>query len=306
MEFIDISDWLRDENHGGIFPVGARDKQMVWSPAESIEGIKPNWPYLFKESIDRYPDQYWTELVAYIVSKYLDVNVPPVLPAITQVSDDIYSGSLIEWFYDVSSDRFIHGELYFKRLISNFDDKTGKHHNLRDFILIAKALLKNASLQGNPTLWLADMAIFDALIGNTDRHQENWGVVFYPDGTSELSPLFDNGTSLGHERFIENISDWDSNRIKAYILRGCHHLRFYRFDTKKRIKHLELINILAEKNDIKEYMKSKLLSFEMEGMLEEIKSLTNIKGKVPFVDARYNWIKKIIEIRYALILEELK
>jgi hypothetical protein len=34
---------------------------------------------------------------------------------------------------------------------------------------------------------------FDALIGNTDRHHENWGLI----NNERLSPLYDNGISLG-------------------------------------------------------------------------------------------------------------
>lgn len=81
VEVIDVTDWIGDEHHA-IFPVGARDKEMLWSPEAQVEDLKPNWPYLFKESIYRYQDQYWTELVAYIVSKYLAVDVPKVFPAI--------------------------------------------------------------------------------------------------------------------------------------------------------------------------------------------------------------------------------
>ncbi|PCI29452.1 MAG: hypothetical protein COB67_04135 [SAR324 cluster bacterium] len=72
MKIIDVSNWRPDEQYA-IFPVGARDKEMIWAPGDKIEGVKANWPYLFKESIDRYPDQFWTEIVAYIVSKHLKV-----------------------------------------------------------------------------------------------------------------------------------------------------------------------------------------------------------------------------------------
>ena len=36
MEFIDVSNWVRDEHHG-IFPVGARDKEMIWSPMRKLK-----------------------------------------------------------------------------------------------------------------------------------------------------------------------------------------------------------------------------------------------------------------------------
>jgi serine/threonine protein kinase HipA of HipAB toxin-antitoxin module len=34
--------------------------------------------------------------------------------------------------------------------------------------------------------------IFDALVGETDRHEENWGILKYQD-YYQISPLYDNG-----------------------------------------------------------------------------------------------------------------
>ncbi|TBT27268.1 hypothetical protein D5E80_14975 [Vibrio parahaemolyticus] len=130
---IDVSSWVADEQHG-IFPVGARDKQMLWSPNDASGDICPSWPYLFKESIPRYPDQYWTEVVAYIIGGYLGVDVPKALPA-TRTDEDqqVIEGALIEWFYDGETERYMAGGVFFKRLIPDFDDKLGQHHNIKDF-----------------------------------------------------------------------------------------------------------------------------------------------------------------------------
>ncbi len=38
-----------------------------------------------------------------------------------------------------------------------------------------------------------DMFIIDALIGNTDRNNSNWGIVLRKDGSKELAPVYDNG-----------------------------------------------------------------------------------------------------------------
>ena len=44
--------------------------------------------------------------------------------------------------------------------------------------------------------------LLDALIGNTDRHHENWGLLVKAEGgkrTAELAPTFDHASSLGRE-----------------------------------------------------------------------------------------------------------
>ena len=43
----------------------------------------------------------------------------------------------------------------------------------------------------------AGYLVLDALIGNQDRHEQNWGVVVAPDGGFTLAPSYDHGASLG-------------------------------------------------------------------------------------------------------------
>ena len=100
INLIDVTSWRKDDEHG-IFPRGARDKKMLWSPNDAPEGIKPEWPYLFKLSRDAYPDQYWMETVAYIVGDVMGVPVPKALPARRMMENGEYEyGALLEWFYD--------------------------------------------------------------------------------------------------------------------------------------------------------------------------------------------------------------
>ena len=47
---------------------------------------------------------------------------------------------------------------------------------------------------------LASYAILDGLIGNTDRHHENWMFFHHPERRSyQLAPSYDHGSSLGRE-----------------------------------------------------------------------------------------------------------
>ncbi|HAY3251536.1 TPA: eukaryotic translation initiation factor EIF4E family protein, partial [Escherichia coli] len=98
---------------------------MLWSPNDAPEGIKPEWPYLFKLSRDAYPDQYWMETVAYIVGDVMGVPVPKALPARRMMENGEYEyGALLEWFYDQSSQLFVHASDFFHVLISDFDDSS--------------------------------------------------------------------------------------------------------------------------------------------------------------------------------------
>lgn len=86
--------------------------------------------------------------------------------------------------------------------------------------------------------------VFDALVGEQDRHEENWGIERI-NGKYRFSPLYDNGCNLLRnfkdktyaEAYYSGIKDFDAyiNRSKTII---------YKEDNKSQYKHFELIEYL--------------------------------------------------------------
>ncbi|CAM4040363.1 HipA domain-containing protein [Vibrio neonatus] len=311
MKTINVKDWAQDE-HSGIFPIGARDKQMLWAPEKSQKPIKSGTPYLFKESIRSYPDQFWAEIVAYIVGKHLKVDVPVALPAITKIDEEIVPGVLIEWMYQPDNgnksdevEKLIHAGDYFKQIFPEFDTKSGKHHNLNDTILLLKIFAQHKVIAPDYWNWLSDMALFDALIGNTDRHQENWGFIFDKDG-GRLSPLYDNGTGLGHERFTDKIATWNDDTFHRYLNKGLHHLRKNRENTHDRFILFELVAFIAGNKELEKRMLNALTTIDLKCMLTEIEELTQVDNPTPFTAERFAWIKRIITTRYDILRDILE
>lgn len=73
----------------------------------------------------------------------------------------------------------------------------------------------------------AGYLLLDALVANTDRHHENWGILVDPAGTSPpvLAPTFDHASSLGFQlsddERSERLATRDRNRtVEAYAGRG--------------------------------------------------------------------------------------
>ena len=54
-----------------------------------------------------------------------------------------------------------------------------------------------------------NMFVVDALIGNTDRNNSNWGVIIRGNGKKELAPVYDNGNCLN--------SKWDDEKMRAVL-----------------------------------------------------------------------------------------
>ena len=246
---VNIAMWRRDEEFEQ-YPEGARDKTLVYCPTStSYDFLKANHRYLFKQSSHRYPEQYWVEILAYRISTYMDVIVPPAFVAYDKRLNQ--SAALIEWFYSPSTDTYTAGGNYFKRLVPDFDEKSGAQHNFETICQIFSELDNTYHLDWQ-TFW-AKALTFDALIGNTDRHQDNWGIITTREKTAphklkeiRMSPVFDNGTSMGHEIASLKLSHFEmENRLKTYVLKGRHHMR-WAFDDKQRMGHLDMLMAIAD------------------------------------------------------------
>ncbi|MGL1934402.1 MAG: hypothetical protein OCD01_05260 [Fibrobacterales bacterium] len=70
--------------------------------------------------------------------------------------------------FDPRTERFMHAEPFFKRIIEDFDDVRGSHHNYEDLLKICTYFRQKQTLLDNSERWIADMVLFDTLIGNTD------------------------------------------------------------------------------------------------------------------------------------------
>lgn len=227
-----IDDWRQDDTYEGVYPKGARDKSAYFSP-ESIKEtyLKGNHRYLFKLSRSWCPWQFWGEIIAYRLGLIMGVGVPPVHIGLSNSYSQGKTtyGALIEWFYDDKKDVYVEGGQFMIQLVKNFDRQKGTQHN---FLTIAK-------LRGIPRFgehW-AGVFTLDCLTGNTDRHQDNWGLVVKGirqqpmiEATPCFSPAFDNGTALGYEVVEENIEKLlNEERLEKYLTnprRARHHMKW--------------------------------------------------------------------------------
>lgn len=271
---IDISEWPDDEEFSAAYPEGARPKRTLFSPAEPLEGfIKPDWRHMFKRSAKRYPEQYWAEIIAYEISVLLKVPAPPCYAAYD--SNNGQCGALSAWFYKEGQSDFYSAGNFFHKMIPGFDREKGTQHNIIDADKFNNRVLGRDQIY---EFW--GMMIFDIIIGNTDRHQDNWGhllqAVKLPKSVArrrgekyeikwKFAPWFDNGTSLGHELLVEKFSQWNDAAIDRYIFRGKHHLR-YSTKNLERIGHMESLKLLDKLPLVKALLMKKLKEFDLKAL----------------------------------------
>lgn len=107
------------------------------------------------------------------------------------------------------------------------------------------------------------LQIFDALIGEGDRHEENWGYIrSVKNNDIFFAPFYDNGDSLMHNISDERIKEYQND--KDSLLRYINKSRTLIFDNVgHRFGHFQLIDYLINENSIflkKELQKTKNLT----------------------------------------------
>lgn len=112
--------------------------------------------------------------------------------------------------------------------------------------------------------------VFDALIGEQDRHEENWGIT-EKEGKYYISPLYDNGDSLLREfknpinfqKYYDGTKNFD-----AYISRS--KTIIFKENNKDKYKHFELIQYLFDNYPIETTAEIKKLTILTDKIIEKI------------------------------------
>ncbi len=166
------------------------------------------------------------------------------------------------------------------------------------------------ALSQNWRQWWAEALLFDALIGNSDRHQDNWGLIFDAVGREppnmppcRLAPLFDNGTSLGHERFPIRVAGWTDARLDQYIDKGTHHVKSS-LSTEHGIQgHLSLLRYVL--NHWSQHIDLDLLrgriDFSQDDLILCIADLVHLPVAVPMTTERMRFVCRLTVRRHALL-----
>lgn len=300
---VDISGWTADEDNP-VFPVGSQPKALVNCPMDcTLPGLIPGHRYLFKKAEGWQAGQLWAEVFASQFSQVVGVDVPP---AFVGRDRDGTTGALIEFFFgrpdDEAPERFIHASDVLQR--SLIDKKRGRPHSVRSNLNICRALQIPDSKE-----WWAKVLIFDALIGNTDRHPDNWGFLARVDQNGHrsfrLAPAFDNGTSLGYERTEASIAQpWGDLRISAYVDRGTHHCSWIRSDDRPA-QHLKLCQIYISAHPDTSQVARNMIRFDMARVTEITQALGQIDCAVRFTPNRARFVENLIEARQRKLVAAL-
>ena len=136
-----------------------------------------------------------------------------------------------------------------------------------------------------------DMFIIDSLIGNTDRHNGNWGFLLNKTtGKVEFSPIYDCGSCLNPMLEDEEIKEFNETELKNLAINCYSCLK----ENGKKINYMTYIKQM-ENEECNNAIKRLFTSINMDEIKRFINSIESMS------DIRKDFYKKIIEQRYDII-----
>mgnify|MGYP002543742891 CR=1 FL=1 len=242
-EVKNFDNWIEDKE-SGRFGSGASEKIWLINP-ETNEKALFKFPKVKDKEKGIITGEYWAEKLATEIGKLIDVEC-------ARVDIGTYKGRIGSMSYNIIKigDEFIEGINYIQTKYPYyqkeqlFDEYSGEKYTVQ---MIKNSLSEDMSLLED----IFNMIIFDALIGNSDRHHSNWGILFEYNHNSlspnyKLAPLYDNGSSLCsyiNEDDIENIFT-DKLRFESVI--NTKSKSTIGWNETRPIRHFELIQLIRE------------------------------------------------------------
>ena len=184
--------WLRDD----------RDRLWLWKAATTNVSAAGRYP----------KGDDWAERVVTEIARSLGVPVAMTELAMREGQPGTVSLSVV----DPDSESLVHGnELLAELGVVGIDPHDRAGYTVEAVEQVLSGL--DGGLDGLSAFHcFAGYLMLDALVGNTDRHQENWAVIADSGGNRRLAPSFDHASSLGFlldDRRVEMLTSRDRNQL---------------------------------------------------------------------------------------------
>jgi len=236
-------------------PYSVFEIQPEWVLEPEALGSKEKFWYRAKdgepESLFKFPQpntgQHWAEKIAAGIARLMQIPHARVELAVFQGTQGSASESFIK---KASGTELVHGNEVLAGQVTGYDPQRRfrqSDHTLTNIL----AAIDGAYVDGAPAKVLAALGsylVLDAVIGNTDRHHENWAFLTWTEQGKRMAvmaPTFDHASSLGRE--LLDASDGKcrkrllaEGRVGAYAEKA-HGAVFWQSTDKRGVSPLELV-----------------------------------------------------------------
>ena len=204
-EFYDISDW-KEELH--VTTGGTRKKGVYVNP-------KSNEKYYFKTSLKKegkdYKHEFWSEIIASELGVFLGFKMLKYDIAINNSDIGCISKSMIEESKEILRE----GISYLTGYKNTYNPECNKKYTFQ----LIKETLYHYELEDN-IVNILELIVLDSILGNGDRHQENWGFIkVYNEGVKYLEKLDEDSKGFLEYFlvFLLRILSKEKNKTRSFI-----------------------------------------------------------------------------------------
>ncbi|MCL2198196.1 MAG: CtkA family protein [Defluviitaleaceae bacterium] len=159
-------------------------------------------------------------------------------------------------------------------------------------------------LKSNPDVksrfW--DMFVTDAFIGNNDRNNGNWGILWDTDGKATLAPVYDNGNAFFNKRSIKQmesrLTDDNAMHEDAYKTLTC---AYKHTGLDNEGHHINPFKFIEEGSNedctaaVSRFLKNADMK-KIKALIQKIPESTGTLAVMPDIQKRF--YIKLLEIRY--------
>lgn len=226
-----FNDW--DVYEGFSCGSGRSEKEWIKNKSDIIG--------LFKFPKSEYTTEHFSEKIASDIASA--INLP-----CAKIDLGVYCNrkGVISYLINSREEFIIEGISLINKIYSDYDVKNLFAPNTKEYYSLEMIMnsLKEFSLEKQ----FLKIPIFDFLIGNSDRHQNNWAII--KDIThTKLCPVYDNGSSLCCYETEEDLSLCLRDKMKFNALVDSKSKSMIRIDKykKKKPTHLQVIEYIKDK-----------------------------------------------------------
>lgn len=166
--FIDISSWnkIPYSSTGGtraknIYVFPDDEKQYFFKGSKKL----PDGTY-------KYPTEFWSEIAASKIGQMLDFDILDYDIGY-DINDDQQIGCLSKSMVEHTENKLSEGVDFLRGFDSSYNPKKDEDRYNFEFITNALKFFELSEFVPH----FIEMLVFDSIIGNSDRHQENWGFI---------------------------------------------------------------------------------------------------------------------------------
>lgn len=197
----------------GDEPLGSKEKFWFRRPEDER-------PWLFKHAREG-TGEAWSEKVAAETAALLGIPAAKVELAVFGNARGCASRSIVD---SSSGDEMVHGNEVLAGRVLGYDRNKKRRqsdHCVPNIVAAIRRAFPRSDLEAI-FVALAGHATLDAVIGNTDRHHENWAILrTEAEPGVRLAPSYDHASSLGRELTDDRRrAILAGNRVPEYVARG--------------------------------------------------------------------------------------